>query len=269
MKTAINCHRLKRWFEPDAGRLVCKSDAPDGDALDGDAHDGDAIDVDALDGDANDVDTCNGGSWKRIGDVSLTEVDEKELLTGKWLNDKLIHAAQLLLKQREISSLQNPLFGQTLSFAPVRDDFVQILHSESHWVTVSTIGTQHPTVRVYDSLYTSLPASTKVQIAALLQTEEKSIKLEWANVQKQPNGSDCGVFAIAFATALCHGQMPEERFFDVTQLRQHLHDCIDKDHMDPFPARRRKCQKKTKKTQAIDVYCSQGRGEDGDVRWLP
>ena len=196
MKTAINCHRLKRWFEPDAGRLVCKSDAldgdahdgdaldgdaHDGDALDGDAHDGDAIDVDAHDGDANDVDTCNGGSWTRIGDVSPTEVD-KELLTEKWLNDKLIHAAQLLLKQKEVSSLQNPLFGQTLSFAPVRDDFVQILHSESHWVTVSTIGAQHPTVRVYDSLYTSLPASTKVQISALLQTEEKLIKLEWANV---------------------------------------------------------------------------------------
>ena len=152
--------------------------AHDGDALDGDAHDGDAIDVDAHDGDAHDGDTCNGGSWTRIGDVSLTEVDKKELLAGKWLNDKLIHAAQLLLKQKEVSSLQNPLFGQTLSFAPVRDDFVQILHSESHWVTVSTIGAQHPTVRVYDSLYTSLPASTKVQISALLQTEKKLIKLE-------------------------------------------------------------------------------------------
>ena len=141
-------------------------DAHDGDAIDvdahnGDAHDGDAIDVDAHngdahDGDAIDVDAHNGGDlWKRIGDVPLTEVDKKELLTGKWLNDKVIHASQLLLKQRKVGSLQNPLFGQTLSFAPVRDDFVQILHSESHWVTVSTIGTQHPTVRVYDSMYTS------------------------------------------------------------------------------------------------------------------
>ena len=103
--------------------------------------------VDAHEEDAIDVDACNGGDlWKRIGDVSLTEVDKKELLTGKWLNDKVIHASQLLLKQRKVGSLQNPLFGQTLSFAPVRDDFVQILHSESHWVTVSTIGIQHPTV---------------------------------------------------------------------------------------------------------------------------
>ena len=132
---------------------------------------------------------------------------------------------------------------------------MQILHSKSHWVTVSTIGTQHPTVRVYDSLYTSLPASTKVQISALLQTEEKSITLEWANVQKQPNVSDCGPFAIAFATALCHGQVPEEMFFDVTQLRQHLHDYIDKDQMELFPTRKRKYKKMTKKMQVIDLYC--------------
>ena len=62
-------------------------------------------------------------------------------------------------------------------------------------------------------MYNALPVSTKVQVAALLQTEEESITLEWANVHKQPNGRDCGIFAIAFATALCHSQMAEEKFF--------------------------------------------------------
>ena len=79
-------------------------------------------------------------------------MDKKELLTGQWLNDNVIHASQLLFKQRKVDSLQNPLFAQTLSFVPVRDDFVQILHSESHWVTVSTIGTQYPTVHMYNSM---------------------------------------------------------------------------------------------------------------------
>ena len=83
----------------------------------------------------------------KIKDVSLTEVGKKELLNGKWLNDEVIHASQLLMKQnRDVSSLQNPLFGQTLSFKPIRDDFVQILHSKSHWMTVSIVGTSHPTV---------------------------------------------------------------------------------------------------------------------------
>ena len=51
LKTAINCHRLKKWFEPDAGRLVCKSvdgdpdSARDGDACNEDVHNSETIDV--------------------------------------------------------------------------------------------------------------------------------------------------------------------------------------------------------------------------------
>ena len=129
----------------------------------------------------------------------LTDADREELLTGKWLNDRLIHASQNLLKQDKDTdlpptSLQNPLYGQMLCFRHVgRDDCVQILHSESHSVTVSTVGTQHPIVRVYNSLYFSLPVSTKRQISALLFTEEKAITSEWVNVQRQPNGNDWGL----------------------------------------------------------------------------
>ena len=46
------------------------------------------------------------------------------------------------------------------------------------------VGTGHPTVKVYDTLYKSLPWSTKEQIAALLHTtRESAITLEYANVQ--------------------------------------------------------------------------------------
>ena len=79
--------------------------------------------------------------------------------------------------------------------------------------------------------------------------------LEWANVQRQPNGNDCGIFAIAFATALCKGQNPEDQLFDVTQMRQHLHACIEKEKLQPFPSKRRRCQNKTKKVQTVEVYC--------------
>ena len=58
---------------------------------------------------------------------------------------------------------------------------------------------------------------TKVQISALLQTEEKSFMFEWANVQKQPNDCEYGLVAIAFATVLCHGQRLDEQSFDTTK----------------------------------------------------
>ena len=61
---------------------------------------------------------------------------------------------------------------------------MQILHSGGrHWVTASTIGTQPGHVRMYDSLYSDLPFSTKEQIAAIVCSSGPKITLEYANVQ--------------------------------------------------------------------------------------
>ena len=110
------------------------------------------------------------------------------ILDGEWLNDNIINAAQLLMKLDQdllpVGSLQNPLLGQTLAFDVISDESVQILHSGgNHWITISTVGTKHPTVKIFDSLYNELPWETKEQIAALLQTKESAITLEFANVQ--------------------------------------------------------------------------------------
>ena len=41
-------------------------------------------------------------------------------------------------------------------------------------------------------------------------------------IQVQPNGKDCGLFAVAFALAICCGQAPEELYFHVQQMRGDL-----------------------------------------------
>ena len=165
--------------------------------------------------------------WQKIHGITLSQKDRDIILDGHWLNDSIIHAAQLLMKHDQdllpIGSLQNSLLGQTLEFDVASDECVQIIHSGgNHWITISTVGTKHPTVKIYDSLYNTLPWVTKEQIATLLHTEESAITLEYANVQvksilcmycnwfqlllmpyvyvyfpqKQRNGSDCGVFAL-------------------------------------------------------------------------
>ena len=170
--------------------------------------------------------------WQKIHGVTLTQKDRDIIMNGEWLNDNIINAAQCLMKHDldllPVGSLQNPLLGQTVEFDVISDESVQILHSGgNHWITISTVGTKHPTVKVFDSLYNELPWETKEQIAALLQTKESTITLEFANAQvkncnftyrlsyclslcfhlqqKQRNGADCGVFAIAFAVAICAG----------------------------------------------------------------
>ena len=107
---------------------------------------------------------------------------------GQWLNDAIINAAQQLMKDDKyllpVEGLQNPILGQTLSFEVQTGEFVQILHSGgNHWITISTVGTEHAHVRVYDSLRGLLPDDTKKQIASLLFSQESEIILEYANNQ--------------------------------------------------------------------------------------
>ena len=120
--------------------------------------------------------------------ASTKAVDLDDIRKGRWLNDRVIHAAQLLMKGDDdllpVGGLQDPLLGQTLSFAVQEGEAVQILHSGgNHWITVSTVGVTHPRVRIFDSLHTVLSKDTKQQIAALLATEEDEIIFEYANVQ--------------------------------------------------------------------------------------
>lgn len=52
-------------------------------------------------------------------------------------------------------------------------------------------------------------------------------------VQQQPNGSDCGIFAIAFATSLVYALKPENGNFDIIKMRQH-HNCLQNDEITSF-----------------------------------
>ena len=127
--------------------------------------------------------------WTRIDGVLLTIEDKRVLLGNGWLNDKHIMAAQALLKhQSSVGGLQSPQLGKRLAFSIAKGDMVQILHSGGrHWVTASTIGTQPGHVRIYDSLYSDLPFSTKEQIAAIVCSSGPEITLEYANVQVCPD----------------------------------------------------------------------------------
>ncbi|CAH3124470.1 unnamed protein product, partial [Pocillopora meandrina] len=86
-----------------------------------------------------------------------------------WLCDSEIHAGQILLKQK--FPLVDGLRDPVIVGAlvtPAISEFVQIINTGSHWVCLSTIAT----------------------------------------MQKQTNSNDCGLFALAFATDLCHGLDP-------------------------------------------------------------
>ena len=59
--------------------------------------------------------------------------------------------------------------------------------------------------------------------------------LNFVPVQQQANGSDCGVFAIAFATCLTFETDPSKIAFDIHGMRQHLASCLRNGALSLFP----------------------------------
>ena len=87
--------------------------------------------------------------------------------------------------------------------------------------TISNVGAKNSEIFVYDSWYSSCSSNVQQQIACLLKAESPDIELHFVDVHMQSGGSDCGVFAIAYATALCLGKLPGKFVFDRTVMRPH------------------------------------------------
>ena len=76
-----------------------------------------------------------------------------------------------------------------------------------------------------------LTGDTRSTILNLFQIEGL-LKLNIVKTQTQEGGDDCGLFAIATATALAFGTDPLP--FQQSDMRAHLFKCFEGRHMTPF-----------------------------------
>ena len=112
---------------------------------------------------------------------------------------------------------------------------MQILHNgHGHWLTISTVGNDHLQVEVYDSVYSCCSTLCKAQIATLLATKQPAVELKFMDVQMQAGGYDCGLFAIAFATAIMFRKQPGLFCFDQPKMREHYRKCLEQGHITMF-----------------------------------
>ena len=186
------------------------------------------------------------------------------LTNGKWVTDNIINAYQQLLRNAypHIGGLENTSVGETLAFTIQKGEFVQVLHvSGCHWITISTMECQQGVVNVYDSIPScSVSLRTKEQIAAIICTQAKEIILEFPAVQSQRGSSDCGLFALAYATSLCMGDNPVQTNYVQHMLRSHLLDCLTQRTISAFPMTSRKkkvTQPRGKVTVQLFCHCRQ------------
>ena len=199
---------------------------------------------------------------KWIPELDLYLLDRDVLLNPEaWVTDSIVDAAQTLIKQSSpVGGLQKVCCGLTMSFTAEPSEFIQILctsRNGDHWLLVSTIGCVYPTVMVYDSKYRTVNKYIEKQIALLYHCTHREIRLQFINTQMQYGGSDCGLFAVAFATALALQHNPEHYHFVQDKLRSHLLRCFQDGKMTMFPYdRTRRARNRIKNECSFGIYCT-------------
>ena len=182
-----------------------------------------------------------------------------------WLDDAVITATQTLLQKQfpHIGGFQASVLGERLAMNPQPGEFVQIICvGGNHWICVSTVGCQPSAINVYDSLHGRLDKHTRTLIADLMQSQQRTIEVCYADVQRQSGGSDCGLFAVAFAVSICCFQDPATISFHQKDMRKHLLACLESGEITGFPTRSTGRRPKPAK-ECLDIYCRCRLPDDG------
>ena len=196
----------------------------------------------------------------------LSKYDEKRLTKQEEITPSAMNLSQDILKEAfpNVKGFKTVVRGSLQVSGRVSGDFVQILHDgNNHWVCVSNIGldVRDPAaVNMYDSMNQGFIAKfIKQRLASFMCIQSAEMKVIMKSVQQQTSNVDCGVFAIAFATALAFGQDPSKLRFDVPKMRSHLVECLKLKKMSPFPEMKPGCSDivlSKRKFYTIELFCS-------------
>ena len=131
-------------------------------------------------------------------------MENRKIINGEKLSDCLhsicINLAQQLLKRQfpKVNGPQSTLQAKKRVAKPPKNQ-LQIFHScGDHSIAASTVGCKGSEVLVYNSVYCTLDKGTTDVLANLFS----SSAVKMMDYQKQEGGTDCGLFAIATATAI-------------------------------------------------------------------
>ena len=148
-----------------------------------------------------------------------------------------------------VHGFQSPQNGKKFKFkrAPLGEPLIQILNvKRSHWIVATTLQQFETNCCIDDTVvfnvYDSgggedpLDLDAKQQICSLVQmNEKKAVTIKVLNTQRQPNGNDCGLFALANATELALNKDQKICFFDVACMRDHLLVSLENCKISSFP----------------------------------
>ena len=153
------------------------------------------------------------------------------------LTDSSINFAQDILgtQFKMKDRFQDTMLGQKLMFKP-KKHFVQILHNKSfNWITVSNVNIKSGSVDYYDSLFHGgIKDHVKLQIPNISKTENSELEIHIRSCQKQKNGVDCGIFAVANAYYILSGIDVSSIRIVENKMRAPFLQCLEQGHFEPF-----------------------------------
>ena len=114
------------------------------------------------------------------------------------------------------------------------EEHIQLLHDgRNHWILSFC---SNGRVQVCDSLNTALTRSSRKAIRSLYMHYFSGDEvISFLPVQRQPDGYNCGLFAIAFAAEILDGKSPSQAIFSVDEMCGHLISCLETQKLSPFP----------------------------------
>lgn len=177
-----------------------------------------------------------------VPSLGLRKEDEDILQSNHaWLNDSIINSAQDLIRKQfpNVKGLANSLRVASKKSPPCPSTAtcgIQIHHSGNmHWVVSSVSGGN---ITVYDSMKPSISSTLGCQLLHVYSDrtdEHQPVRVKACMCQNQIGESDCGLFAIANALALAKGISLRNLVFFQSQMRSHLHQCLQNQLLTMFP----------------------------------
>ena len=186
------------------------------------------------------------------------EIKDEVETEGRELSDLSINLAQELLRRLfpEISELEDTSLGIFGKFTSHKDEFIQIVHGDHHWIVVGGKEEENA-VEIFDPLANgSTIMKITHQICQLWRCNKKQLRINTRSIQRQGNGVGCGVFAIAFAVELVFGERPEKKLLEPNSMRSYLSEFLKKVEFSLFPSANRKQRKSKNYLELLDIYCT-------------